>query len=328
MTTTRGQVVFARSEERVVWGVAGGLGEFLGVDPWVVRAGFVLMGLGCGAGLVIYAVAYLLSGRPDENSVRYPATSRHAIGFGLISMGVFVAGVGLFVQSIRTLGSLRAVWIAVIATALIFVLVGGPWFLRLISQVSEERRDRIRSEERADISAHLHDSVLNTLALIQRSEAKPEVVMLARRQERELRAWMQGRLVDENEQLDAAIDALVSRVEEQYNISVDAVVVGGAVAMDERVRAFVAAVQEAIVNAARHADVASVSVYVEVEDEQLTGYVRDQGKGFDPTMIDADRRGIAESIEGRMRRVGGRAAIRSTIGEGTEVEIQLPRTER
>jgi signal transduction histidine kinase len=322
---SRNQVLFARSDQRVLTGVSSGLGEFLGVDPWVVRAGFILMGLASGVGLVVYAAAYLLSGRPDESATRYPATQGHAVGFISISLGISIIGGELLVQNIGTLAHLRTVWLAVFGTMLLVALVASPWFLRLVSQVGEERRDRIRSEERADISAHLHDSVLNTLALIQRSEAKPEVVMLARRQERELRAWMQGRLADETTQLDAAIDGVVTRVEEQYNVSVDAVVVGGALPMNDHISALVAAVQESAVNAARHSGVNSVSVYVEVGDDDVTAFVRDQGKGFDRSAVDEDRRGIADSIEGRMRRVGGSASIRSAIGEGTEVELKVSR---
>jgi signal transduction histidine kinase/phage shock protein PspC (stress-responsive transcriptional regulator) len=320
------QPLFARSDKRALTGVAGGLSQFLGVNPWVARSGFVIMGLGAGVGVVVYAAGYLASGRPESVPTQpVEVTQSHNIGFILISLGLAAAGTDFFVNNIGSVFSLQTMWLAVLATIVVLTVLVGPWLLRLLNEVNEERRDRIRSEERADISAHLHDSVLNTLALIQRSEANPEVITLARRQERELRAWMQGRLVDENQQLDAAIDALVSRVEGQYNVSVDAVVVGGAIAMDERVNAFVAAVQEATVNAARHSGVKNVSVYVEVEEDRLTGFVRDQGCGFDRQSISSDRRGIVDSIEGRMRRVGGHAAIHTSVDGGTEVELSLPR---
>lgn len=204
-------------------------------------------------------------------------------------------------------------------------LIFGPWLARLARQLSDERRERIRSEERADMAAHLHDSVLQTLALIQRAESPRQMSALARVQERELRAWLFGhtdRMTPEL--LSAAIDALAGKVEELHGVPIETVVVGDG-PLDERTRAVVQACGEAMINAARHSGADSVAVYVEVEPDAVTAYVRDEGKGFDPATVGEDRRGIADSIRGRLERVGGVATIASEPGAGAEVHLWAPR---
>lgn len=177
------------------------------------------------------------------------------------------------------------------------------------------------------MAAHLHDSVLHTLALIQRSGSAPaDVVAMARTQERELRAWLQGRPLpsEEAETLSAAIEGVAARVEGGQQASVESVVVGDC-PLDDRVRALVLAVHEAAVNAARHSGEARVSIYVEVDGDGVTAYVRDRGRGFDVQAVPEDRRGIRESIVGRLRRHGGGADISSTPGSGTEVRMHVGR---
>ena len=218
--------------------------------------------------------------------------------------------------------ALAGVAITLIGLGLIF----GPWATRLASQLAEERRGRIRSEARAEMAAHLHDSVLHTLALIQRTDASPEVVGLARRQERELRAWLYRAPVPPEGRLRPAVEEIATRVEQRHNVPVDVVVVGDA-PLDDAARALVDACQEAAFNAARHSGAPLVSVYVEVEPDELTGFVRDEGKGFDPEAVPTDRRGIADSIRGRIRRHGGSVTIVSSPGEGTEVQLRLPRSQ-
>ena len=204
-------------------------------------------------------------------------------------------------------------------------LLAGPWIWGMGRQLVEERSSRVRSEERAEMAAHLHDSVLQTLALIQRAKAQREMASLARTQERELRAWLYGRAPDlAGVRLRDAIDSMAGRIERQHQVSVEAVVVGDA-EMDERLRALVNACAEAVANAARHSGTTAISVYVEVEEEAITAFVRDQGAGFDPDSVPADRRGIADSIVGRMERHGGSATVTSRPGAGTEVVLQLPR---
>jgi signal transduction histidine kinase len=175
------------------------------------------------------------------------------------------------------------------------------------------------------MAAHLHDSVLQTLALIQRAPAEREMVTLARTQERELRAWLYGRAPTQaGARLRDAIDAMAGRVERDQQAKVEAIVVGDA-DLDEHARALVSAAGEATLNAARHSGSTEVSVYVEVEGEAISAYVRDHGSGFDPAGVAADRRGIADSIVGRMERHGGTAVVNSRLGAGTEIVMRLPR---
>lgn len=213
---------------------------------------------------------------------------------------------------------------AVIVVGLL--LMAGPAVGRLVGTLSAERRERIRSEERAEISAHLHDSVLQTLALIQvRSDDDREVQRLARRQERELRSWLQGRPPEAAAATVADLLAvLFAEIEDDHAVRVELVTVGDA-PLDDPLRSLALAGREAVANAAQHGGVATLDAYLEVEPHQVTLFVRDRGQGFDVAAVEHDRRGLAESIHGRMVRAGGWAKVRSTSGEGTEVELVIPR---
>jgi signal transduction histidine kinase/phage shock protein PspC (stress-responsive transcriptional regulator) len=222
----------------------------------------------------------------------------------------------------------RLLLLPMVATTAGLLLIFGPWLYRLATQVTLERRERIRSEERSALAAHLHDSVLQTLALIQRADNPHRMAHLARTQERELRAWLFGKtgsLVDES--LSGALEALAGRCESRYAVSVDVVVVGD-VGLDDRLSALIGACGEAISNAAAHSGSETVSVYAEVEADLVTVYVRDEGRGFQLATVPADRRGIRDSIEGRLKRAGGTAVVQSTTDEGTEVILTLPRSTR
>jgi signal transduction histidine kinase len=214
-----------------------------------------------------------------------------------------------------------------VAIAILLVLV--PWAWRLVRERDAERHARIRVEERADLAARVHDSVLQTLALIQREPGDARrVATLARRQERELRSWLYpdrepaaaGTLAD-------ALEAAASEIEELHGIRVELVRTGDAPA-DDRVRTLVLAAREAMANAAKHSGADEISVFADATPEHVALFVRDRGSGFDPATVPADRRGIAHSIRERMERVGGSARIVSSPGEGTEVELELPGGER
>jgi signal transduction histidine kinase/phage shock protein PspC (stress-responsive transcriptional regulator) len=240
---------------------------------------------------------------------------------------LLIVGIAVLVHSGGVLGDLGRLGVAVLATALGVVLLMGPWIVGLWRDLAAERRERIRSEERAEMAAHLHDSVLQTLALIQRHAETPgQARSLARRQERELRAWLYGDRAPATGAgtLRAALDALAGEVEADHEVVVEVVTVGDC-PLDEAVEALALAVREATVNAARHAGVDEVSVYVEVEPERVTAFVRDRGCGFDPAAVAPGRLGIARSMVGRLRRQGGRVEIHSTPGEGTEVVLEVPR---
>jgi signal transduction histidine kinase len=254
---------------------------------------------------------------PEEEPV--VAASRTGIGVAL----VVAAGVA-FLSAAGALSAARDVLLAVLVVAVVLGVIFGPWIVRLARSLTEERAERIRSQERAEISAHLHDSVLQTLALVQqRSDDPRAVAALARRQERELRAWLGRRAAPGGaETLGAALEAAAGEVERDHRAIVEVVSVGE-VPLDDRAQALVAATREAMVNAAKFGD-GSVDVYAEAGPERVEVFVRDRGPGFDLAQIAPDRRGVRESIIGRMERHGGKAVITSRPGEGTEVELTMP----
>jgi signal transduction histidine kinase len=237
------------------------------------------------------------------------------------------AGLGAFLGSTDAFADLGPAVIGVLITAIGFMLVFGPWVWRMANDLTEERRSRIRSEERSDISAHLHDSVLQTLALIQRSDDPKRMVTLARAQERELREWLYGRdRLDDADDLRSAIEQMAGRVEQAHDVPVEVVVVGSA-PLDDDTRALVLAAGEAMTNAAKHSEAPKVSVYVEAWDREIDAFVSDQGVGFDPDDDANGGRGIIDSIRGRMERHGGSVTITSDSGEGTEVHLHLSRSQ-
>ncbi len=245
-----------------------------------------------------------------------------------------VAGLLLLIAAI-VLFSLRSGSLSValnVGLAAAFGIVGlgfmvGPWLLRLSSDLSEEREARVRSEERADVAAHLHDSVLQTLALIQRSADDPATVArLARAQERDLRSWLFDETGAGPATLAAALRAVAAEVEDAHGVHVEVVCVGDAPVTEED-RPLVLAAREAMTNAAKHSGAGTVDVYAEATASGVDVFVRDRGVGFDPAGVAEDRQGVRGSIVGRMERHGGSASVRSVPGEGTEVRLSLPTRE-
>jgi len=254
---------------------------------------------------------------PGMTEGRY-ARLRIVGGAVIIAIGLLVVGGQ---DNVR--GRLRFGVFATACTIVGVALLFGPWIARSAQDVAEERRRRIRSEERAAMAAHLHDSVLQTLALIQRNAGDPRrTVTIARRQERELRSWLYGSEASE-ESLAAAVRSMTEDVEAHYDVKVDAIVVGDR-PMDETSGTVVGATREACVNAAKHSGTHEVSVFVEVRSDAIEAFVRDRGQGFDRDAVADDRKGISESIKGRVERAGGTAAVDSTIGTGTEVHLRVP----
>lgn len=248
---------------------------------------------------------------------------RIASGVALVALGI-----GVLLFSTYKLDQIQFALVAVLATLAGVALLTVPLWIKLVNDLGEERRARIRTEERAEIAAHLHDSVLQTLALIQKqAEAPREVRRLARGQERQLRDWLYGRDIGDNSRpttVSAAIALASGEVEDTFAISVQQVVVGDC-PLDHNLLAMVQAAREAMVNAAKHAGVAEISVYGEVEEDCVNVFVKDRGKGFDPETVSEDRHGLADSIRGRMIRHGGEAKLRTSPGEGTEVHLGMPR---
>jgi signal transduction histidine kinase len=240
------------------------------------------------------------------------------------------AGLGLLLSSGHKISTqVRPVSGAVLLLGGI-VLILGPWWLRIARDLMMERQARARAEERADMASRVHDSVLQTLALIQRRASDPQqVIQLARAQERELRSWLfdgraPGSLDQDGMTFADGVRLIEQEVETQHGVAVDAVTVGDC-ELDDDLRALLAAGREATVNAVKWSGADVVSIFAEVEPDEVSLFVRDRGQGFDPDDVPPDRKGVAESIRGRMARRGGSAAIRSTKGEGTEVSLTMPR---
>ncbi len=243
--------------------------------------------------------------------------ARLAVGALLVVSAIVIA----FVRAdVKSLGStLTAVLVAAVGLA----LLTGPWWMKLVRELGDERRERIRSEERAELAARVHDSVLQTLALIQRRADSPrEVARLARGQERELRTLLWGDPTARSASVVGALREAAAEVEDSYGVTVDVVTVGDAPIAPSG-EALTAAAREAMVNAAKHAGVDHVSLYVEIEDARAVVYVRDRGKGFDPGTVAEDRLGLRRSVTERMARHGGTSSVHSAPGEGTEVELEV-----
>ncbi|MFL5887137.1 MAG: PspC domain-containing protein [Thermoleophilaceae bacterium] len=271
------------------------------------------------------------AGGPAEAVVAEPAETRAAVvsRTGIGAALVVAAGV-VFLEATGSLGAARDAVLAALVAAVVLALIFAPWILRLVRSRDAERAERIRSQERAEMAAHLHDSVLQTLALVQRRADDPsEVSSLARRQERELRAWLSGRTALRGERrLIAALEEVAGEVERDRGVEVDVVAVGD-LALDERGEALVAAAREAMLNAAKFGGGSTVDVYAEASDGRMQVFVRDRGPGFDPAALPPDRRGVRESIVGRMERNGGRATVSSSPGgAGTEVELVMEEPDR
>ena len=247
-------------------------------------------------------------------------------GRALLGASLVVGAALLFLLWTDALGAARDVVLVLLAVVVALALILTPLWLRLAKSLAEERAARIRSQERAELAAHLHDSVLQTLALVQRRADDPRAVAsLARRQERELRAWLSGTPhPGSRESLAGALASVAAEVEEAHGVAVEVVAVGDA-PLDGGGEAVVAAAREALVNAAKFAGDAPIALYAEADDARIHVFVRDRGPGFDPAAVPADRRGVRESIVGRMERVGGRAVVTSSPGEGTEVELLVER---
>jgi len=247
------------------------------------------------------------------------------IGLGI---ALAISGVVTIVMGHANTKALRPVGGALLLLAAVVVVL-GPWWLRLLRDLVEERQARALAEGRAQMAAHVHDSVLQTLALIQRSADDPQnVVRLARAQERELRAWLfegkpPGSPGEDATMFGEGVSLLQRHVEADHGITVHVVLVGDCVLTDGS-RALLSAAQEATVNAAKWSGEAQVSLYAEVEPQAVNLFVRDRGRGFDPDSVPDDRQGIAQSMKARMARYGGTVSIRSSPGQGAEVEFSLP----
>lgn len=249
-----------------------------------------------------------------------PASVARLLG-GLLLVGV---GISWILATQVGMDQLPQVLGAALLLLAGLLVVAAPSLYRTRRRVRSAEQDRMRAEARADMAAHLHDSVLQTLALIQRPSTEPaQVALLARKQERELRTWLYGEQADAST-LRAALEQIRSDTEEHFPIVVEVVCVGDT-DVDESVAALVQAAREAVTNAAKHSGADRVDVFAEASSDGIEMFIRDRGVGFDPDIVRPDRMGVRESIRARMERHGGRARVRTAPGQGTEVTLELGR---
>ena len=289
------------------------------------RVGGVVDQLVWPAGVVALGLAFLWP-RLDLTGDAAPSLARGSVIRVLAALILVAGGLGSLLATNLSFESVRD---GLAAAA--FILAGtlmlfAPWLYRLIQSLGEERRERIRADERAEMATHLHDSVLQTLTLIQKRADDPlAMAAIARHQERELRRWLyEPSSTVDGASFRAALDTAVSEIEDQHLVSIENVTVGDG-PLDGQLAAAVAAAREALVNSARFAGTRAISLYARVTDTTCEIFVRDRGIGFDLDAVPVDRHGIRDSIIGRVERVHGRADIRTAPGEGTEVRLLLER---
>lgn len=276
---------------------------------------------------VVFPIGFVLTGmliawtRSDEGGMS--AVVRVVAGL-VFAVGGFLAFAALQVNLFDAIVSL-VFGMAVVSG---IVLVAAPSVVRMGRDLDHERQERIRSDERARISAHIHDSVLQTLTLIQQHGEDPaRTRQLARRQERELRNWLYGTSTNTPTglRLGPALEFAASSIEDRFDVSIAVVAVGDTDDLEPAdLDALIAASKEAMANAAKHSGSNRVDVYAERRDSVIEVFIRDTGVGFDVNEISEDRHGVADSIVARMKRAGGRAIIHSSAGNGTEVELSMP----
>ncbi|MFE9107242.1 ATP-binding protein [Actinomadura geliboluensis] len=288
------------------WGAAG-------VVQWALWP-FVVGGVGA-------AILWQQADRDQRQRWTLPLRQRWLRS--LLGLLLVVGGIGgVVVQNVEA-AQARSVIVAMLIILTGVAVIVTPWVVRLWQDLDAERHERIRSQERAELAAHIHDSVLHTLTLIQRNAHDTrEVQRLARSQERTLRTWLYQPRADPDLTFAAAIREAAGEVEDDHGVPIEIVCVGDT-ALDERLGAALQAAREAMVNAAKYAEAPSVSVYAEVSGEEIAIFVRDRGKGFDLDAVPADRMGVRGSIIGRMERNGGKATVRTAPGEGTEVRLEI-----
>jgi signal transduction histidine kinase len=341
--------------DRVVAGVCGGIASALGVDATLVRLVFALLALAGGAGILLYLAAWAATATPSRR--------QRAVALTLVALAALATlqALGLSGRSIAATalvgGGLVVIWrrprrpqlpaggLALVAAGIVLLVTGGgpaiailtpgaaaaalllvvgPWLWRLALERDAERAARARAQERAEMAARVHDSVLQTLALVQRHAQEPRrVTSLARRQERELRAWLYGEPSD-GDSLVGALAGAAAEIEELHGVRIELTSAGDC-PLTDAVRPLVLAAREAMVNAAKFSAADEVTVFAEADNGRVSVFVRDRGVGFDRAAVPPGRRGLAESVEGRMARHGGTATVTTAPGEGTEVELTLPR---
>ncbi len=275
----------------------------------------ILLELPIGIAMIGVAVVWRqLDVAPQKNTSQ--TVAQFLIGFAVLA----TAAIYLFSHNNNLSILVEAVGVVLVATVGLTIIL-GTWVTRVVAQLGAERAERSKAEARAEIAAHLHDSVLQTLVLLQKNAGdKDSVSILARKQERELREWLYGSGIQPSESFASLLKSTAAEVENNYGVVIEVVVVGDG-EVDERRYALVQSLREAMINAAKHAKVNRIDVFAEISEDQIDSFVRDRGIGFDQEAVGEGRHGISYSIFERMKRHGGEVKIKSIAGKGTEVHI-------
>ncbi len=245
-----------------------------------------------------------------------------AVPGALLIGGAAIAGIGL-ADRYASAHPLAEAIVSIVIGGWAVVLIASPLLIGALTLLDRDKAGLAREAERQRFAAHLHDSVLQTLALVQRQAHDPAAVTrLARRQEHALRAWMAGESELVSETLGAALRDVVANVEDEYGITIELTAIGDR-PLDDKGEALAAAAREALRNAARHGVGAPIVVFCEIASSRVEVFIRDQGPGFDIDSVAPERRGLRDAVIGRMAAVGGRALVDSTPGEGTEIALEL-----
>lgn len=277
---------------------------------------FVVVGIGA---LVLWQVY--------DQGIESLTAPRNIAALG-VGATLVIAGIVFIMINWTSPAMFGATLVAVLLTLAGSGLLAIPLLVRMWQGLAEERDAKVKADERAEIASRLHDSVLQTLALIQkRAESPAEVARLARGQERELRQWLfgsQDNMSGGASTVFKAVELACGEVEDMFGVRIPPVLVGADCPLDDASQAAIMAAREAMVNAAKHSGQTTVDVYGEVLGGQLDIFVRDRGVGFDPAAVDPSRHGLAESIYGRVERAGGCVKVKTGAGEGTELHISMP----
>ena len=308
------------------WGVVAAIDQVRvrPADPWWITSG--------DAALAAFAlVAPEVAGSSDLFYGGFPGIAVVAAAARQRSVGWIVAALLSVVTiarfQIADLSQALAQLSALVTYGMLAAIVG--WAVHVIYRTDDARRlaedQQARAEEKAALAAHLHDSVLQTLALVQREASDPgRVASLARRQEQELRGWLYGNADGDAAGLARSLEVAAGELEEAYGGKVEVVAVGDTT-VEGPAKAILAAAREGMLNALKHSGAERIDVFLEVSPQNIKLFVRDRGVGFERLMIPADRAGIRDSIEGRIRAAGGNVEIKSLSGQGTEVRLEVPR---
>ncbi|MDR6938631.1 PspC domain-containing protein [Arcanobacterium hippocoleae] len=305
-----------------------------------------------GAGFMLLAGAGIIWSTPiDSQRNKRETTALNAARkvVAVIGGGICVVGAVILVLEIAPRNPFFLSLTIALITVITLCLVFYPAVLRLKFSLRETAAQKARESVRADMAAHLHDSVLQSLALIRaRADDADAVRTLARLQEQDLRKYLYSERQNEDTSTAALLREIAQELERRYQKEINTVITGDC-KPDTSVRAVLAATREAITNACKYGGEKEVSLYAELRQtmagqksgetvqqahlavqkdhlilrQSIEVWIRDRGPGFDPHTIAPDRAGIRDSIIGRLRRIGGSAEIRSPLQSGgTEVHLK------